>query len=79
MIQAAAFLCGKSLVDILNRLGAGLSVLTLLSYHWRRFMLHLRPYLKTLSNFENRSFYAPPSVRVMETWAAAMGGAGKAS
>ncbi len=35
---------------------------------------HLWPYLKRLSMFESRSFYAPPVVNIMETW---MAGAGR--
>ena len=44
-----------------------LSVLLLLAYHLRHLALHFGPYLKRLSMFERRSFYAPPTIKTMET------------
>eukprot|EP00955_Chlamydomonas_euryale_P006422 68000-Chlamydomonas_euryale.AAC.6 len=44
------------------------SVILLLLYHIAHLMDHYLPYLKRLSMFENRSFYAPPTVATMENW-----------
>ena len=58
----------QALALSLNRLGAAASVLILLGYHLMHYVQHLWPYLKLLSMFENRSFYSPPAVSIMETW-----------
>ncbi len=63
---------GVSLEQVgqVNEASAVAFVAVLFGYHFLHFYQHYAPYMKRLSMFEKRSFYAPPVVTNMEMWKA---------